>query len=339
MRRTWVWLQLIIGWLPVGALFATIIVVVHGVDAPTAALISIRMMVTAALLGLLVRRLTKRFPWPSPFRLPFAAVHMLAAPLYAGAWLLANSVVESVVRGTMVIVVGSGLVPFLVVGIWLYVMVAGVSYATDAAERAARAETLAARAQLAALRAQLHPHFLFNALHSVVQLIPLDPDRAAGAAAELGALLRTTIEEDRDLVTVAEERAFVERYLELERMRFGERLHVAVDVSDDADATLIPSFSLLTLVENAVRHGAEPRMEPTEVTVLGRTHDGVLTITVRDTGYGASEERLARSEGTGLRRLRDRLAALYAGSARLELASSKESGFVASLTVPRRPSE
>ncbi len=220
-------------------------------------------------------------------------------------------------------------------GVWLYVMIAGVTYASEAAERAARAETLAARAQLAALRAQLHPHFLFNALHSVVQLIPLAPDRAAEAATQLGALLRITVEEDRDLVTVAEERAFVERYLELERMRFGDRLRVRLEVSPEADAALMPSFALLTLVENAVRHGAEPRVEPTEVHVRGVAEDGVVRLTVHDDGAGATTAQLERPDATGLRRLRDRLRALYGSAARLELASA-EDGFTATLTLPRQ---
>lgn len=335
MRRPWVWLQLITGWLPVWALFTTLIAFAHRTTVLEAAIVSLRLMLTAALLGLVVARLTRRVPWPRPFRPMFVVVHLVAAPLYALVWIGLNSVVESVMHGRVVAATGPGLIPFIMLGIWLYVMIAGVVYAADATERAAAAETLAARAQLAALRAQLHPHFLFNALHSVVQLIPLDPPRAAEAATQLGALLRTTVEEDRDLVSVAEERAFVERYLELERMRFGDRLRVSVDVSPEADAALIPAFALLTLVENAVRHGAAPRVESTEVRVTGRAEDGVVRLVVRDTGAGATAEELASGEGTGLRRLRDRLAALHASAARLDLATDG-GGFSATLTLPRQ---
>jgi LytS/YehU family sensor histidine kinase len=124
-----------------------------------------------------------------------------------------------------------------------------VSYATSATERAARAEAEASRAQLSALRSQLNPHFLFNALHTIVQLIPREPARAAQAAEQLGGLLRDTLEEDRDVVALAEERAFVERYLAVQRLRFGDRLSVRIDVSPEADQSLVPSFALLTAAE------------------------------------------------------------------------------------------
>src|SRR4026208_1160253 len=100
-------------------------------------------------------------------------------------------------------------------------MVSGVVYASEATERASKAEAIAARSQLAALRAQLNPHFLFNALHTVVQLMPVDPKGASRAAEQLAGLLRVTLEQDRDLVLLAEEWSFVEKYLELESLRFG----------------------------------------------------------------------------------------------------------------------
>src|SRR3954469_8653114 len=134
-------------------------------------------------------------------------------------------------RHLVITVGGAGLGAFVVMGIWLYTSIATVAYVTAATARAAYAETMAARTQLAALRAQLNPHFLFNALHSVVQLIPRDPARAASAAEEVAGLLRATIEEHRDVVTLEEELAFVRRYLGVERMRFGDRLVVEESTS------------------------------------------------------------------------------------------------------------
>ena len=340
MRRTWVWLQLIIGWLPMWALFTTLIVTMHPGSPPLwASLISLRMIVAAAGLGLIVRRLTQRFQWPRRVRLSFIALHLVAALVFGVAWLLLSSIIESLIGGALVIPVGPGFVPFLVVGAWLYIMVAGVAYATQATERAARAEANAARSQLEALRSQLNPHFLFNALHTVVQLIPREPRRAAQAAEQLGGLLRKTIEEDRDLVPLAEERAFVARYLEVEGLRFGDRLTVRIEVTPEADRALVPSFALQTLVENAVRHGAEPSVEPTEVAVDGRIVGDALVLTVRDTGAGASAAQLARSNGTGLARLRDRLAVLFGGGARLDLTTETPRGFTVSLRVPLSPAD
>ncbi|MBC7895310.1 MAG: histidine kinase [Cytophagaceae bacterium] len=336
MSRRWFWLQLMIGWLPVWGLFATLILAAHPrSDVSTALIVATRMIVAGALLGLIVQRLPRRLPWPRPFRPSFLLIHVGLAIVYAILWLGLNALIEGVVKTAPVFGAGPGIMPFLMLGVWLYVMVAVVSYATQANERAARAEVEAARAQLSALRAQLHPHFLFNALHTVVHLMPRDPQRAAKAAEELAGLLRTTIEEDRDLVSLAEEWSFVERYLAVEGLRFGDRLRVEADLPDETRAAAVPSFALQTLVENAVRHGATPNVAPTTISVTGRVEAGALTVTVRDTGAGADLATLNRTEGTGLRRLRERLAALYGRQARLDLATPAGGGFSAALVVPR----
>lgn len=344
MRRTLVWLQLLIGWLPVWMLYTTMIVSAHpGTTFGDAALISFRAIGCAALLGLVVYRLTERLPWPHPIRLRFVALHLVAAPLYALAWLLLTNAVELVLHGGLhgaeVIMIRLPLMRYLVMGCWLYIMVAGVAYAIGAAERAAKAEAGAARSQLAALRAQLNPHFLFNSLHTVVQLIPREPKLAAQAAEQIANLLRTTIEEDRDLVPLSEEWQFVERYLAVERIRFGDRLQVRSQIAADAGDATLPSFAIQTLVENAIRHGVEPRVEPTEVSIEARMTDGTLTVTVRDTGPGAMDRPGSGSGGTGLARLRERLTALYPGAARLELSSGAPGGFKATLVIPQSAGE
>jgi LytS/YehU family sensor histidine kinase len=321
-------------------LFTTLIVTAHpGSTFLGASMVGLRMIVAAAILGVGVQRLTNRLAWPHPFRVPFAAIHVLAAGGYAAAWLALNSAIESLVRGQAVLVTGPGVGAFLILGVWIYVMVAGVSYATAATERAARAEAMAARAQLAALRAQLNPHFLFNALHAVVQLIPREPRRASQAAEQVAALLRTAIEEDRDLVPLSEEWRFVQRYLDLERIRFGDRLQVRAHLPDDTGSVLIPSFALQTLVENAVRHGAAPREQVTELAVTASTAGDVLTVTVQDNGVGATNEQLNGDQGTGLQRLRERLTALYADRARLELATDAGAGVRASIELPLERAE
>jgi len=335
MPRAWVWLQVLSGWLPVWALYTALIVAVHGpVPLVRAGLMGARAILPAALLGLLVHRLARRVAWPRPFRLSFALLHLVAAPVYAAAWVLAASVIESIVRGQLVVIVGPGLLPFLVLGVWLYVMVAGISYAVEATERAARAEAAAARTQLAALRAQLHPHFLFNALHTVVQLIPLQPARAADAAEQVAELLRVTVEEDRDLVALRDEWSFVSRYLAIERIRFGDRLQVRAEIADDVRDARVPSFALQTLVENAVRHGAAPQVAPTEITVTATGTPAALTLRVRDTGAGATNG-AGTSGGTGLARLRERLTALYGGASRLVTSAPPGGGFEATLVIPR----
>lgn len=339
-RRSSIWLQIIIGWLPLGALFAVMIMAVHrDVSAHEALLVGFRSMVAAALLGILVRSFTQRVPWPRTLTLRFVGVNLIVALAYAHAWVLLNSAIESVLHAHLALSVGPGIGASLVVGIWLYVMLAGILYAIQTTERAAKAEAAAVSSTLAALRAQLHPHFLFNALHTVIQLIPLQPKVAAKAAEQLADLLRQVLEHDRDLVTLAEERRFVEGYLEIERLRFADRLRVHISIDTNAEDVLVPSFALLTLVENAVRHGVEPNIGATEVTISGAVADGVLILVVRDTGVGATDERLGTSDGTGLRRLRERLRALYAGAATLDVTGASAQGVTATLRIPAKSQE
>src|SRR6478736_9615702 len=306
MSRAWLWLQIIIGWLPIWALFTLMMVSAHDVPLLSGTLYASRMMAAAAVLGIAVHRFTARLPWPHPMQVRFVVVHFLAAVLYAAAWLVLISAIESVVQSVAhghfaaVFVVGPGVIPFMIVGVWLYVIVAGVTYSNRAAQRAAQIEALAARTQLAALRAQLHPHFLFNALHTVVQLIPVDPSGATRAAEQLAGALRTAIEEERDLVPLAAELAFVRRYLAIECIRFGDRLGVREDIDAAAQFALLPSFALQTLVENAVRHGAAPRPETTTLTIAAHVSGDTLSLTVTDDGAGAADAQIENGDGTGL---------------------------------------
>lgn len=299
-----------------------------------AALASLWSIFIAAALGILVQRLAERMPWRFPFNARFLLVHTAAALAYSAAWVGLTFASAFIVHADASIILRYLPPSIVVLGAWLYVMVAGASYAIQATERAARSEALAAKSQLAALRAQLHPHFLFNALHTVVHLIPREPRLAADAAEQLASLLRTGIEEDRDLVSLSEELAFVERYLSLERIRFGERLDVRVDLTGDLRQAQVPSFSLQSLVENAVRHGATPREEPTSIVIGGSRNDGFLKLTVADSGAGATNETLSQSTGSGIRRLRDRLNALYGGAARLDISSKPGAGFTAVMSIP-----
>jgi hypothetical protein len=172
---------------------------------------------------------------------------------------------------------------FVAIGGMFYLVIAGVAYLDDATARAARAEAAVAQTQLAALRAPLQPHFMFNALHTVVQLIPLDPGRAVEAAECVATLLRTALDEERDVVPLADEWAFVSRYLELEGIRFGERLRVSANVDPEFLDVRVPTFALQTLVENAVQHGAAPRVAPTDIVVTAAGTASELALSVRNT--------------------------------------------------------
>lgn len=220
---------------------------------------------------------------------------------------------------------------FGLIGAYLYIVIAGVSYAVEERARAARAEAAAAQMQLAALRSQIQPHFLFNALHTVVQLIPIDPNRAMDAAEMVAGMLRTTMEEQRDIVPLAHEWDFVSRYIELEKIRFGDRLRIRADVDPSLMDARVPSYALQTLVENAVIHGAAPRIEPTDIVVGVTGNSREVTLSVRNLTNGGS----GNTAGTGLKRLGERLHALYGNSARLTYGLRDDGAFDALVVLPR----
>jgi LytS/YehU family sensor histidine kinase len=298
---------------------------------------AVAMSVTGIATSFLAYRFVRRVPWSRPFRVRFLAAHLLAAPALAVVWGLSTAAIELLVTGESFFgYLDRPWEGFLTIGVVVYLIVAGVSYADESSARAARAEALAARTQLAALRAQIHPHFLFNALHTVMHLVSADPVRAAQALELLAELLRTALGEQRDEVSLGDEWRFVSRYLALERIRFGDRLVIRQDIAPHLLDARVPAFALQTLVENAVQHGAAPRRAPTEIVVAATNGASDLTLSVRNSGdVGARRTvSLAAGAGTGLARLRERLAALYGGTARLECRPGKDGGFEATLVVP-----
>jgi two-component system LytT family sensor kinase len=174
-----------------------------------------------------------------------------------------------------------------------------------------RLETQLTEAQLSVLRAQLHPHFLFNALHAISTLIDWRPKEARQMLARLSELLRMALDlsEQRE-VTLARELEWLDHYLELQHARFGERLVANITVAGDAATALVPPLILQPLVENAIKHGIEPRREGGTIQVTAEREGRWLRLRVRDDS-SAPLVTSARS-GVGLRNTRDRLRTLYA---------------------------
>jgi len=297
-------------------------------------------LAAGAIAAILLYRFVRGVPWPRPFRFSFVLLLLVAAVVFGVLWVALSIAFESLFTGSpletrtmwRVINLPSELPQISLI---LYAIIVGIGYSVEGRARTARLEADAARAQLAALRSQLHPHFLFNALHAVVQLIQVDPARATEAAELVAALLRVTVEENRDEVRLADEWNFVSRYLEIERIRFGDRLVVRADVNPELLDEKVPSFGLQTLVENAVRHGAEKRALPTEIVVKAIVEGSDLKLSVWNAGNKLPAPVAVNGVGTGLSRLRERLSFLYGDRAQLKSESLADGGYEATLLIPR----
>jgi signal transduction histidine kinase len=173
---------------------------------------------------------------------------------------------------------------------------------------------LAATAQLAALRAQINPHFLFNSLNSIAQLIRVDPDKAEACVERLAEIFRYILHRaEQEFVPLGEELQMTRAYLDIERARFNERLRVETRIDPDSLRSLIPNLILQPLVENALKHGLARKLGGGTVSIDASTDGDLLTLTVGDDGLGMPERVLDKVYecGVGLRNLRERLERLY----------------------------
>lgn len=201
----------------------------------------------------------------------------------------------------------------------------------------ARLEAQLADARFANLSSRLHPHFLFNSLHSIGHLVREgERRRAVDALAELGDLLRRSLDRAGETEsTLADELAFLRRYVHIQHLRFGDRLEVREEVTEEAKDALVPTLLLQPLVENAIRHGLELDREPGLVLVAARRQDSRLEITIADNGKGFADEGeaagagadsalrgAADGDGVGLGSTRDRLSLLYGEEGELTVESN-----------------
>lgn len=202
------------------------------------------------------------------------------------------------------------------------------------AERLQRVEqeALAARTQLALLQAQIEPHFLFNTLSNVVGLIDAQPAAARTMLLDLTALLRTSLARTRKpVVTLAEELDLLRAYLGIMAVRMGTRLAWQIEAAPDATSAWLPPLLVQPLVENAIRHGLEPKPEGGRLTIHCRRDNGTLDIEVTDSGCGIGA---GLDGGIGLDNVRKRLSASCGNDASLSLAANAGGGVTARIRLP-----
>jgi signal transduction histidine kinase len=214
---------------------------------------------------------------------------------------------------------------------------AKVRTAMNAAERET-VERQLVQARLQVLQAQVEPHFLFNTLAAVDYLIETDPPRATQMQKALITYLRGALPQMRQRTsTLGREMRLVKSYLELIKMRIEDRLDVSLEVPESLESAEFPPMMLQTLVENAIKHGIEPKPEGGKVSVSARVQQGQLWVEVKDTGVGLPPGDLLEGPtsgtGIGLRNIRERLAMLYPGKSRLTLGSD-DTGTTVRISVP-----
>ncbi len=210
-----------------------------------------------------------------------------------------------------------------------------VTHYREAKERRVEAAELGAllqQAQLQALRSQLNPHFLFNTLHSIAELIHENPSLAEQMLLQLGELLRKSLKTQSLEVPLGEEIDFVRSYLAIEQMRLGPRLDVVWNVEPATLGVRVPSLILQPLVENAVRHGTAETTRASRLHISAARTDGHLCLEVRDNGPGFSADAASGGTGIGLANTRSRLERLYGSGASLRL--TNDGGLVVSMSLP-----
>lgn len=193
---------------------------------------------------------------------------------------------------------------------------------------------LVAQAELRALQSQIHPHFLFNALNTLYGIIPREARGARETVLNLADIFRYFLETEKSFLPLEEELHIVKAYLEVERLRLGEKLRIEIDVDPDALRIAIPILSIQPLVENAVKHGISPKSEGGLIRLEAhRNGRGALSIVVRDTGAGFPAERGKPKSGVGLENVIRRLQLCYGSETHFEIRSDTQ-GSAVSFTIP-----
>jgi hypothetical protein len=262
--------------------------------------------------------------WAAALRVMFNPWHRTPPPVFVDTWYASLS---------------DQALTFVIV----YVLILTITYVVDSREKMERQLTETARlneelsrAQLAALRGQMDPHFMFNTLNSIVGLVR-DQRNDAAISMIVGLsefMRRASADSHRAQVTLAEEVEYLQRYIDIQKVRFGDRLRVSLDIPAELGQAQVPNLLLQPLVENAIKHGVSKRIAGGEIRVAGSRHDNILSLTVYNDGPWMQEDLEATSCGVGLGNLRTRLQILHGDRSGLRLKPLDTSGMEVVVTLP-----
>jgi LytS/YehU family sensor histidine kinase len=237
--------------------------------------------------------------------------------------------------GGALIVFLTGLVLYLLTAVFHYLLIT-FEISRGAERRSLEAEVLARSSELKALRAQIDPHFLFNSLNSISALIASDQERARSMTILLADFFRASVSAGRrQSIPLAEEISLIRTYLEIERVRHGDRLQLSVTVEDDAGLSLVPPLVLQPLVENAIKHGIATLIGGGEIRITAAGEGGKIRVSITNPVDSASSSRKPEGASFGLQAVRDRVRALTGTEGSLDTSVSGDV-FTATVTLPRR---
>lgn len=352
-RRRWRWGAFAIGWALLGVVLASPTYIQVASDpspVPWSKVISV--LLGWYLWGLLVPLfwwLVRRFPLERRSWRRNLAIHValgiLASLLYCFLDLVKITWVESWVAPLSFRKLYrfddywlGGLELYLAVYFAIVAVLQAISYYEKYRERelkASRLETQLALSHLELLKTQLHPHFLFNTLNAISALMHKDVDAADRMIALLADLLRLAIDKDeRHQVPLHTELEFLERYLEIEKIRFRDRLRVTLEIEPECLGAQVPKLILQPLVENSIRHGIAVRAAAGRVEIHARRRGDHLDLVVSDDGPGLPQDPKTLREGVGLANTRARLEQLYGDEHRFEMGDGPTGGLRVLVSIP-----
>lgn len=200
---------------------------------------------------------------------------------------------------------------------------------------------LLSRSELKALQSQINPHFLFNAINTIVSLTRTQPDNARRLLIHLGNYFRTNLQQEVDVVDLYKEIEHINSYVEIEKARFGDKLDIIYNIPEDIDCKL-PPLLLQPLVENAIKHGVLGKIEGGKVEIIAKDHESEIKLIVKDNGIGISKEELGHlfdedfhRESIGLRNVNERLKNKYGLKYGLKIESELNKGTIATIVIPK----
>jgi two-component system, LytTR family, sensor kinase len=287
--------------------------------------------------------LAQRFPLHGARLQRNIAVHVVAGAAIAAGKTAADRVLFALLTGFWTYLLASTLALNFVIYGAIVAAAHGVEYYRRSRERE-HLEARLADTRLQLLGMQLQPHFLFNTLNTIAEMVHEDPDKADTMIAGLSDLLRRTLDlGSAQEIPLAEEIDLVSRYLDIQKARFGDRLRVRLSIDEGARGVRVPALLLQPLVENAIRHGLAARVDAGRIDIEARMAGETLVISVTDDGAGLPRispgsdagEIVTGPEGVGLGNTRARLEALYGSACRLELTRAEGRGARVTVRIPR----